>query len=250
MIYTLAYSVREIDTQQTYCLVFYRTDLIIPCSSSDIMSEAKPSGLKAPSKIGKPSGIAKPSSTTASSSKASSRAPSMWFLLLYSCMVVLLSSVKTTRSVLYWLAEKYSITACLWWLPTPSKRLQLPVTIANYYLNTRTVYVQYTYSIRVYCVWCVWCWCVGPDGRAADDYIVGDKVYVGGTKPGVIAYLGETKFAGGDWAGVVLDQLEGKNDGSVQGIRYFQCEAKRGVFARPSKLTKHKVNEWVLSSTR
>lgn len=68
-------------------------------------------------------------------------------------------------------------------------------------------------------------------------------MYVGGNKPGVIAYLGETKFAGGDWAGVILDQPDGKNDGSVQGVRYFQCEAKRGVFAKPSKLTKHPVNE-------
>lgn len=84
---------------------------------------------------------------------------------------------------------------------------------------------------------------LGPDGsKPSDDFIIGDRVYVGGTKPGVIAYLGETKFAGGDWAGVILDELDGKNDGTVQGVRYFQCESKRGVFAKPSKLTRHKVN--------
>ncbi|KAF6024682.1 CLIP2 [Bugula neritina] len=79
-------------------------------------------------------------------------------------------------------------------------------------------------------------------GKQSDDFIIGDRVYVGGTKPGVIAYLGVTKFATGDWAGVILDELEGKNDGSVQGVRYFQCEPKRGVFAKPSKLTSYKVN--------
>lgn len=68
---------------------------------------------------------------------------------------------------------------------------------------------------------------------------------MGGTKAGVIAYLGETKFAGGDWAGVILDELEGKNDGMVQGIRYFQCEPKRGVFAKPSKLSRHKINRYI-----
>lgn len=84
---------------------------------------------------------------------------------------------------------------------------------------------------------------LGPDGsKHPDDFIVGDKVYVGGTKAGVIAYLGETKFATGDWAGVILDELEGKNDGTIQGVRYFQCEPKRGVFAKPSKLTRHKIN--------
>ncbi|XP_067932017.1 CAP-Gly domain-containing linker protein 1-like [Watersipora subatra] len=82
-----------------------------------------------------------------------------------------------------------------------------------------------------------------PDGsKKVDDYIIGDRVYVAGTKPGVIAYLGETKFAGGDWAGIILDDLEGKNDGTVQGVRYFQCEPKRGVFAKPAKLSRHKVN--------
>ena len=54
-------------------------------------------------------------------------------------------------------------------------------------------------------------------------YIVaGDKVLVGGTKPGRVLFLGETQFASGMWAGVVLDKPLGKNDGSIAGIRYFQ----------------------------
>ena len=35
------------------------------------------------------------------------------------------------------------------------------------------------------------------------DFIIGDRVYVG-NKPGIIAYLGDVKFANGDFAGVVL----------------------------------------------
>ncbi|XP_062582581.1 CAP-Gly domain-containing linker protein 1-like isoform X11 [Saccostrea cucullata] len=82
----------------------------------------------------------------------------------------------------------------------------------------------------------------GPDGLPppppTDDFIIGDRVWVSGTKPGHIAYIGETQFATGEWAGVVLDNPEGKNDGSVQGVRYFQCEPKRGVFSRISKLSR------------
>ena len=48
-------------------------------------------------------------------------------------------------------------------------------------------------------------------------------MWVGGTKPGRIDFLGETKFAPGEWAGVVLDEPVGKNDGSVGGVSYFKA---------------------------
>ncbi|XP_025425205.1 CAP-Gly domain-containing linker protein 1 isoform X2 [Sipha flava] len=70
-----------------------------------------------------------------------------------------------------------------------------------------------------------------------DKFIIGNRIWVGGTKPGQIAYIGETNFGSGDWAGIVLDEPIGKNDGSVSGTRYFQCEPKRGIFARLTNLT-------------
>ncbi|KAG7198920.1 hypothetical protein KM043_015737 [Ampulex compressa] len=76
-----------------------------------------------------------------------------------------------------------------------------------------------------------------------DSFIIGDRVWVGGTKPGAIAYIGETQFAPGDWAGVVLDEPIGKNDGSVAGCRYFQCEPKRGIFSRLTRLTRQPLPE-------
>ncbi|CAG5135937.1 unnamed protein product, partial [Candidula unifasciata] len=75
------------------------------------------------------------------------------------------------------------------------------------------------------------------DGVVVDDFKIGDRIWVSGNKPGTIAFIGETQFAPGDWAGIVLDDGIGKNDGSVMGIRYFQCEPKRGVFSRLSKLS-------------
>ncbi|XP_075754783.1 CAP-Gly domain-containing linker protein 1 isoform X5 [Pelodiscus sinensis] len=81
-----------------------------------------------------------------------------------------------------------------------------------------------------------------PTSEAHDDFVddfrVGERVWVNGNKPGFIQFLGETQFAPGQWAGIVLDESIGKNDGSVAGVRYFQCEPLRGIFTRPSKLSR------------
>lgn len=42
-----------------------------------------------------------------------------------------------------------------------------------------------------------------------DKFIIGNRIWVGGTKPGQIAYIGETNFGNGDWAGIVLDEAIG-----------------------------------------
>lgn len=53
---------------------------------------------------------------------------------------------------------------------------------------------------------------------------------------GVIAYIGPTSFAPGTWVGVDLDAPIGKNDGSVEGCRYFESRPKHGIFVRADKL--------------
>ena len=71
-----------------------------------------------------------------------------------------------------------------------------------------------------------------------DNFQIGNRVLVGGVKPGIIVFIGEVHFSPGDWAGVVLDSPTGKNDGKIGGHRYFMCEPMRGVFCRLNKLTK------------
>ncbi|KAM4820683.1 CAP-Gly domain-containing linker protein 2 isoform 1-T2 [Thomomys bottae] len=74
--------------------------------------------------------------------------------------------------------------------------------------------------------------------ESTGDFAVGERVWVNGVKPGAVQFLGETQFAPGQWAGVVLDEPVGKNDGAVGGVRYFECPALRGIFTRPSKLAR------------
>ncbi len=53
---------------------------------------------------------------------------------------------------------------------------------------------------------------------------------------GVLRFVGEPEFSDGTWCGVVLDQPQGKNNGSVHGIRYFTCEPNYGVFVPIDKV--------------
>lgn len=82
-----------------------------------------------------------------------------------------------------------------------------------------------------------------PTQDASLDFQIGERVWVNGNKPGHVQFMGGTQFAPGQWAGIVLDEPIGKNDGSVAGVRYFQCEDGRGIFTRPSKLSKTQLPE-------
>ena len=62
------------------------------------------------------------------------------------------------------------------------------------------------------------------------------RVLVGNTMSGTIHFIGETHFAKGVWIGVELDLPKGRNDGSIDGERYFTCEPHHGLFAPPSKV--------------
>nr|XP_055074249.1 dynactin subunit 1a isoform X4 [Misgurnus anguillicaudatus] len=78
---------------------------------------------------------------------------------------------------------------------------------------------------------------MSSDGGGGKPVKVGSLVEViGKGQRGTVAYIGATLFASGKWVGVILDEPKGKNDGTVQGKRYFTCEENRGIFVRQSQI--------------
>ncbi|KAJ2787954.1 hypothetical protein GGI15_000293 [Coemansia interrupta] len=74
-----------------------------------------------------------------------------------------------------------------------------------------------------------------PRAPSVADVAVGQTVEVQGAQ-GVVRFAGPTEFAGGKWIGVELASATGKNDGTVNGKRYFACAANHGLFVRQSQV--------------
>ncbi|KAM6199741.1 centrosome-associated protein 350 isoform 2-T2 [Sarcoramphus papa] len=70
------------------------------------------------------------------------------------------------------------------------------------------------------------------------NFNIGDRVLVSKVQPGTLRFKGLTKFAKGFWAGVELDKPEGNNNGTYDGIKYFDCKEKHGIFAPPQKISR------------
>lgn len=69
------------------------------------------------------------------------------------------------------------------------------------------------------------------------NFNIGDRVLVSKVQPGTLRFKGLTRFAKGFWAGVELDKPEGNNNGTYDGIKYFDCREKHGIFAPPQKIS-------------
>ena len=68
-------------------------------------------------------------------------------------------------------------------------------------------------------------------------FMPGQCVLVGGAERGFVRFVGHTHFKEGAWIGVELERPKGKNDGSIDGKRYFNCSPGYGVFAPATMVT-------------
>ncbi|ODA81611.1 hypothetical protein RJ55_00112 [Drechmeria coniospora] len=69
------------------------------------------------------------------------------------------------------------------------------------------------------------------------DFKPGQAVQLSDGRKGVVRFAGQTHFQVGEWVGVELEEKTGKNDGSVQGERYFDCPMGYGMFVKPMMVT-------------
>ncbi|RCH87238.1 hypothetical protein CU097_003638 [Rhizopus azygosporus] len=77
--------------------------------------------------------------------------------------------------------------------------------------------------------------------RRKTPFVLGQKVRIPSLSlTGIVRYIGETKFKPNEiWIGIELDvKGTGKNDGCIQGVRYFTCPPQTGLF-----VSAHKVEE-------
>ncbi|KAJ6008372.1 hypothetical protein N7540_012348 [Penicillium herquei] len=71
---------------------------------------------------------------------------------------------------------------------------------------------------------------------SGQDISPGSVITLTDGRQATVRFIGSTHFAVGDWIGVELTEATGKNDGAVQGERYFDCEAGFGMFIRPTAI--------------
>ncbi|KAA0714210.1 Centrosome-associated protein 350 [Triplophysa tibetana] len=77
-----------------------------------------------------------------------------------------------------------------------------------------------------------------PINDELPSFCVGDRVLVSNVQPGTLRFKGQTNFANGFWAGVELDNPEGSNKGTYDGVVYFECRENHGIFAPPDKISR------------
>ncbi|KFW00043.1 Centrosome-associated protein 350, partial [Eurypyga helias] len=78
---------------------------------------------------------------------------------------------------------------------------------------------------------------IAEETDSLPNFSIGDRVLVSQVQPGTLRFKGLTRFAKGFWAGVELDKPEGNNNGTYDGIKYFDCKEKHGIFAPPQKIS-------------
>ena len=70
----------------------------------------------------------------------------------------------------------------------------------------------------------------------SDPLTLGSRVSFEG-KAGYIRFLGNVQFKDGLWCGLELDAAVRKNDGTVNGVEYFRCKPKHGLFVPAIKVS-------------
>ena len=63
-----------------------------------------------------------------------------------------------------------------------------------------------------------------------------DQIETSDGQFGVVRFIGETEFGEGVYYGLEMEPKEGKNDGTVQGVRYFHTDYEKALFVRINQI--------------
>ncbi|XP_047125475.1 CAP-Gly domain-containing linker protein 1 isoform X2 [Hydra vulgaris] len=72
-----------------------------------------------------------------------------------------------------------------------------------------------------------------------EDIQIGDSITILYDKKrvsGTVRYIGKTEFSTGVWCGLEIEESNGKNNGTVNGYKYFECAENHGIFIRLHKV--------------
>jgi tubulin-specific chaperone B len=76
---------------------------------------------------------------------------------------------------------------------------------------------------------------------------IGSKIRLNNKLNGTVKYIGDLHNKEGTWIGLELDDSGGRNNGTVDGRKYFDCKEKHGMFIREevlnSKIHKLSINQ-------
>ena len=71
----------------------------------------------------------------------------------------------------------------------------------------------------------------------SSDFQLGQRVKVERKEgTGTIRFIGATQFKEGVWIGIEMDEPTGKHDGTVDGVSYFTCRPRYGLFVKPESV--------------
>ena len=69
---------------------------------------------------------------------------------------------------------------------------------------------------------------------------IGDKVLLENNDKGQILFMGSVAGRNSVYYGIALSEANGKHDGCISNVQYFECKDKHGLFIKKTKIKKSK----------
>lgn len=68
---------------------------------------------------------------------------------------------------------------------------------------------------------------IASEAFCSEVFNIGEKCKIDENRVGIVAFIGRTSFAAGEWIGLISEKPDGKNNGTVNGVSYFEVFFKK-----------------------